>query len=74
MNYPTHVIYATADEVKAKLKEVKLEKQRDVLKKCETLRVVEIEGDLKAAVDMELYQFLVNYLRQGTEADRNDFK
>lgn len=72
MKYPTYLIYATAEEVMAKLKEKQLDKQRKILKQCENLRIVEMNGDLMAAVDVEVYQFLVNFLRERTEANHND--
>lgn len=74
MKYPTYVIYATAEEVKVKLTEKQLDKQRKVLKACDSLQVVEIDDALKAAVDIETYQYLVRFLMERTEQDSKDLK
>jgi len=77
MNNRTHLIYAGAEEVKAKLQYIKsrklqLDKQREVLKECDDLQVVEINGELMAAVDIDVYQFLVRFLMDRTEEDHKD--
>ena len=77
MNNRTHLIYASAEEVKAKLQYIKLrklqlDKQREVLKECDDLQVVEINGEQMAAVDIDVYQFLVRFLMERTEEDHKD--
>ena len=77
MNNRTHLIYASAEEVQAKLQYIKsrktqLDKQREVLKVCDDLQVVEVNGELMAAVDIDVYQFLVRFLMERTEEDHKD--
>lgn len=66
MEYPDYLLYVSQDEMKWRSTQAQLKKQHEILAKCDSTKVTEIDGELKAVMDIEVYQFLINYLKRNT--------
>lgn len=69
--YPEYLIFATEEEVQARLNRPRLSKNQQMLNRCDGLQIEEIDGEPMAVVDVEVYQYLVKHLIDTVQNESN---
>lgn len=74
--YPNYLLYASAEEVKSRMSEHNqlrsLREKEEMLYRCEEIEIEEINGELKYAVDLDVFHFLMNLLEDIVEKERKN--